>query len=88
MKPIEFSPFQIKGYNLFRVIGKGEFGKVYLATDRNKFEVAVKEVIDVPTIDQQDGVAIQPQTTGTLRDRKNHLNQSEERQRCQALRVH
>ena len=45
MKPAEFAPFELRGgYHLFRIIGKGEFGRVYLATDRNKFEVAVKEV--------------------------------------------
>jgi hypothetical protein len=42
MKSVEFSPFQLKSYYLFKIIGKGEFGRVYLATDKNKFEVAVK----------------------------------------------
>ena len=40
----DFSQFEIQGYNIVKEIGKGEFGKVYLAKDQNGIEVAIKTI--------------------------------------------
>ena len=44
MEAEDYSQFDIEGYKVIRELGRGEFGRVYLARDKDGNEVAIKTI--------------------------------------------